>query len=154
MPAWPIEDIRELLEPTIAHMGYELYGLRQMGPGGRTLQIVIDRREGVTLDDCERVSQVAGPLLDQADLIAGGRYNLEVSSPGAERPLRNRAEYDRFTGQRVNVRHRVGGGASESVIEGTLVSVDDAGIAVLGRTLDEVRIAWDDILAARLAVAF
>ncbi len=152
MPAWPLEEIRQLLEPTIAHMGYELYGLRQMGPGGRTLQIVIDRRDGVTLDDCERVSQVAGPLLDQADLIGGGRYNLEVSSPGAERPLRDRAEYERFTGHRVNVRHRTG--ATEAVIEGTLVSVDDGGIAVLARTLDEVRISWTDILAARLAVAF
>ena len=152
MSAWPIEDIRELLEPTIAHMGYELYGLRQMGPGGRTLQIVIDRAAGVTLDDCERVSQVAGPLLDQADLIEGGRYHLEVSSPGAERPLRNRAEYERFSGRRVNVRHR--SGAGEAVIEGSLVTVDDAGIAVLGRTLEEVRIAWDDILAARLAIAF
>jgi ribosome maturation factor RimP len=152
MPGWPIEEIRELLEPTIAHMGYELYGLRQMGPGGRTLQIVIDRHEGITLDDCERVSQVAGPLLDQADLIAGGRYHLEVSSPGAERPLRNRAEYERFTGHRVNVKHRVGD--AEGVIEGTLVAVDDAGIAVRGRTLDDVRIAWDDILGARLAIAF
>jgi|SRR5579872_997641 len=152
MSAWPIEEIRELLEPTIAHMGYELYGLRQMGPGGRTLQIVIDRPDGVTIDDCERVSHVAGPLLDQADLIGGGRYNLEVSSPGAERPLRNRAEWERFAGHRVNVRHRVG--ESESVIEGTLVSVDDAGVAVLSRALDEVRIAWADIAAARLAVAF
>jgi ribosome maturation factor RimP len=152
MSAWPIEDIRELLEPTINHMGYELYGLRQMGPGGRTLQIVIDRPEGITLGDCERVSQVAGPLLDQADLVGGGRYHLEVSSPGAERPLRNRAEYDRFAGQRVNVRYRVG--PSEAVIEGSLVAVGDAGIAVLGRTLDEVKIAWDDILAARLAITF
>jgi ribosome maturation factor RimP len=150
--AWPIEEIRELLEPTLAHMGYELYGVRQMGPGGRTLQIVIDRLEGVTLDDCERVSQVAGPLLDQADLIGGGRYHLEVSSPGAERPLRSRAEYRRFTGRRVNVRYRQG--SAEAVIEGTLVSADDAGIAVLGRTLDEVQIPWDDVLAARLAVAF
>lgn len=152
MSAWPIEEIRGLLEPTIAHMGYELYGLRQMGPGGRTLQIVIDRPDGVTIDDCERVSHVAGPLLDQADLIGGGRYNLEVSSPGAERPLRNRAEWERFTGHRVNVRHRVG--ESEGVIEGTLVSVDDTGVAVLSRVLDEVRIAWEDVLAARLAVAF
>jgi len=152
MPAWPIEEIRDLLEPTIAHMGYELYGLRQMGPGGRTLQIAIDRPEGVTLADCERVSQVAGPLLENADLIGGGRYHLEVSSPGAERPLRDRREYERFTGRRVNIRHRSGDG--EAVIEGTLVSVDDSGVAVLGRTLDEVRIGWDDILAARLAIAF
>jgi len=152
MPAWPIEEIRDLLEPTIAHMGYELYGVRQMGPGGRTLQIAIDRPDGVTLADCERVSQVAGPLLENADLIGGGRYHLEVSSPGAERQLRDRREYERFTGKRVNIRHRSGGG--EAVIEGTLVSVDDSGVAVLGRTLDEVRIGWDDILAARLAIAF
>ncbi|HEX6489260.1 MAG TPA: ribosome maturation factor RimP [Candidatus Dormibacteraeota bacterium] len=152
MSAWPIEQIRELLEPTIKHMGYELYGLRQMGPGGRTLQIAIDSPEGITLDDCERVSHVAGPLLDQADLIDDGRYHLEVSSPGAERALRNRAEYDRFMGQRVNVKYRSGDG--EAVIEGTLVTVDDTGVAVLGRTLDEVRIAWDDVLAARLAIAF
>src|SRR5437660_12578144 len=111
--AWPIEEIRALLEPTIAHMGYELYGLRQMGPGGRTLQIVIDSAEGITLDDCERVSHVAGPLLENADLVGGGRYHLEVSSPGAERPLRSRAEYERFAGHRVNVRHRTG--ASEAV---------------------------------------
>ena len=71
---------------------------------------------------------------------------------GAERPLRNRAEYERFSGHRVNVRHRTGEG--EVVIEGTLVAVDDAGIAVRGRTLDEQRIDWEDILAARLAIAF
>lgn len=149
---WPIEDIRRLLEPTINHMGFELYDLRQIGPGGRTLQIVIDRVEGVTLDDCERVSQVAGPLLDQADLIGDGPYTLEVSSPGAERPLRSRAEYDRFVGRRVNVRY--GDGAADTVIEGTLTAVDDAGIAVRGKSLEDVRIGWDEIAAARLAVAF
>ena len=150
---WPIEQIQELLEPTINHLGFDLYELRQVGPGGRTLRITIDSQQGVTLDDCERVSQVAGPLLDNADLIADGRYVLEVSSPGAERPLRKRAEYDRFVGSRVNVRHRLGG-ESEGVIEGTLSVVDDAGIAVRGKSLEDVRIAWDDILAARLAVAF
>src|SRR5215472_2386476 len=102
---WPIEDIRRLLEPTIAHMGFDLYDLRQIGRAGRTLQIVIDKVEGVTLDDCERVSQVAGPLLDQADLMGDERYVLEVSSPGAERPLRNRAKYDRFAGNRGNVHY-------------------------------------------------
>ena len=153
MSAWPIEEIRELLEPTLNHLGFELYELKQVGPGGRTLRITIDRPEGVSLDDCERVSQVAGPLLDQADLVGGGRYTLEVSSPGAERPLRNRAEWDRFVGGRVNVRYRAGG-ESEAVIEGTLTSVDDEGVAVRGRALEDVRIAWGDVLAARLAVAF
>ena len=151
MPTWPIPTIRGLLEPTLNHMGYEIYALEQAGSGGRTLRIAIDRPEGVTLDDCQRVSEVAGPLLDQANLIPGGRYELEVSSPGAERPLRNRAEYERFVGRRVNVRHRTGD--SETVIEGELVAVDDAGIAVQGRRGEVFHLPWDDILAARLTVS-
>ncbi len=151
MPTWPIQTIRELLEPTLAHMGYDLYALEQAGTSGRTLRIAIDRPEGVTVGDCERVSKVAGPLLDQADLIPGGRYELEVSSPGAERPLKSRADYDRFVGKKVNVRYRVGD--SEAVLEGELVAVDDAGIAVQGKRADVHHIPWADIQAARLTVS-
>jgi len=151
MPTWPIQTIRELLEPTLAHMGYDLYAVEQAGSSGRTLRIAIDRPEGVTVGDCERVSKVAGPLLDQADLIPGGRYELEVSSPGAARPLRNRAEYDRFMGKKVNVRYRVGD--SEAVLEGELVAVDDAGVAVQGKRADVHHIPGADIQAARLTVS-
>jgi len=132
-------------------MGYDLYALEQAGSSGRTLRIAIDRPQGVTIEDCQRVSSVAGPLLDQADLIPGGRYDLEVSSPGAERPLRDRADYDRFMGKKVNVRYRVGD--SEAVLEGELVAVDDAGIAVLGKRADIHHIPWADIQAARLTVS-
>jgi ribosome maturation factor RimP len=151
MPTWPIHAIRELLEPTLAHMGYDLYALEQAGSSGRTLRIAIDRPQGVTIADCQRVSSVAGPLLDQADLIPGGRYDLEVSSPGAERPLRTRAEYDRFVGKKVNVHYRVGD--SEAVQEGELVAVDDAGIAVQGKRADVHHIPWADIQAARLTAS-
>jgi ribosome maturation factor RimP len=151
MPTWPIHTIRELLEPTLAHMGYDLYALEQAGSSGRTLRIAIDRPQGVTIEDCARVSLVAGPLLDQADLIPGGRYELEVSSPGAERPLKTRADYDRFVGKRVNLRYRVG--HAEAVLEGELVAVDDAGIAVQGKRADIHHIPWSDIQAARLTVS-
>ncbi len=151
MPTWPIESIRELIEPTLEHMGYDVYAIEQAGAGGRTLRITIDRPGGVTLDDCERVSGVVGPLLDQADVVPGGRYDLEVSSPGAERPLRNRAEYERFAGRRVHVRYR--NDHAETVLEGDLVSVDDAGIAVRGQRGETHHVAWEDILAARLAIA-
>ena len=151
MPTWPIQTIRDLLEPTLAHMGYDLYAVEQAGTSGRTLRIAIDRPQGVTVGDCERVSKVAGPLLDQADLIPGGRYDLEVSSPGAERPLKSRAEYDRFVGKKVNIRYRVGD--SEAVLEGELVAVDDAGIAVQGKRADVHHIPWSDIQAARLTVS-
>ncbi|HEY8801982.1 MAG TPA: ribosome maturation factor RimP [Candidatus Dormibacteraeota bacterium] len=144
-----------MLEPTIKHMGYELYSLDQSGHSGRTLRIAIDRAEPITIADCERVSRVAGPLIDHSNLIAGP-YDLEVSSPGAERPLRDHGEYERFNGSRVNVRYRTG--ESETVVEGPLVAVDQAGIAVQaqglrGRAPVIVHIAWDDVVAGRLAVA-
>ena len=95
MPSWPIAEITKLLEPSLAHMGYSVYAIEQAGQGGRTLRIAIDKTDGfISLDDCQRVSEVAGPLLDQANLIPQS-YTLEVSSPGAERPLRDRAEYER-----------------------------------------------------------
>ena len=155
MPTWPISSIKELLEPTLNHMGYELYALDQSGHSGRTLRISIDHSEPITIEDCERVSRVAGPLLDHANLISGP-YDLEVSSPGAERPLRSRQEYERFNGKRVNVRYR--SGEAEAVVEGQLVAVDVAGIAVQapsarGRAPVIVHIGWEDVVAGRLAVA-
>ena len=155
MPTWPIPSIRALLEPSIKHMGYELYSLDQSGHSGRTLRIAIDHSAPITIADCERVSRVAGPLIDHSNLIEGP-YDLEVSSPGAERPLRNHGEYERFNGRRVNVRYRTG--ESETVVEGPLVAVDQAGIAVQaqgvrGRAPVIVHIAWDDVVTGRLAVA-
>ena len=155
MPTWPIPSIKELLEPTLNHMGYDVYSLDQSGHAGRTLRIFIDHAEPITIEDCERVSRVAGPLIDHSDLI-NGPYDLEVSSPGAERPLRGHHDYERFNGKRVNVRYR--SGESEAVIEGQLVAVDAAGIAVQslgvrGRAPVIVHLTWDDIVAGRLAVA-
>ena len=79
-----------------------------------------------------------------------------MSSPGAERPLRTHGEYERFNGKRVNIRYK--SGESETVVEGQLVAVDGAGIAVQspgvrGRAPVIVHIAWDDVVAGRLAVA-
>jgi ribosome maturation factor RimP len=156
MPTWPIPSIRELLEPTLKHMGYELYSLDQSGHSGRTLRISIDHVEPITIEDCERVSRVAGPLIDHSELIVGP-YDLEVSSPGAERPLRSHQEYERFNGKRVNLRYR--SGETETVIEGQLIAVDGAGVAVQasgarGRAPVIVHIAWNDVVSGRLAVSF
>jgi ribosome maturation factor RimP len=156
MPTWPITSIKELLEPTLNHMGFELYSLDQSGHSGRTLRISIDHSEPITIEDCERVSRVVGPLLDHSNLIEGP-YDLEVSSPGAERPLRSPGEYERFNGKRVNIRYK--SGEAEAVVEGQLAAVDSAGIAVQargarGRAPVIIHIAWEDVVAGRLAVAF
>ena len=156
MPTWPISSIKELIEPTLRHMGFELYSLEQSGQSGRTLRISIDHAEPITIEDCERVSRVVGPLIDHSNLI-DGRYDLEVSSPGAERPLRSQTDYERFNGKRVNVRYR--SGDADTVVEGQLVAVDGAGIAVQalgarGRAPVVLHIAWSDVVAGRLAVSF
>jgi len=146
--------VRRLIEPSLDSLGFTVDELTRTG---KALRLVIDRHTGVvSVDDCQRVSELVGPLLDQADLIPDS-YTLEVWSPGAERPLRNRADYLRFTGFLVNVRAR--SGEAEVVVEGTLEKVDDQGITVVGQRKTgkarEVRteIAWPDIEAARTAVA-
>src|ERR1700693_5619651 len=156
MPTWPISSIKELIEPTLKHMGYELYSLEQSGQSGRTLRISIDHADPIKIEDCEKVSRVAGPLIEHANLI-DGPYNLEVSSPGAERPLRGPNDYERFNGKRVNIRYR--SRAADTVVEGELVGGDGAGIAVQaqgarGRAPVVLHIAWSDVVAGRLAVTF
>jgi ribosome maturation factor RimP len=151
MPAWPLEEIQMLLEPTLAHMGYSIYSLERSGSGGRTLRIAIDKAVGfISIDDCERVSRVAGPLLDQANLIRDP-YTLEVSSPGAERRLRDRAEYERFVGRKVNVRYR--SGEAEVALEGVLAGVGETGITIRGRRDEETALTWNDIIAGRLVAS-
>ena len=145
--------IRELFQPTLTFLGYELYDLALTGGGRHTTLIVrIDRPQGVTLDDCERVSKSLSALLDQVDPLPT-RYDLEVSSPGAERPLRNLDEYRRFIGKRANVRYRVGD--NEQVAEGRLMAVSDQMIELHlgeGKHQKTVAIPLGDILSARLAI--
>jgi ribosome maturation factor RimP len=145
--------VRDLIQPTLDFLGYELYDLTLTGTGGHpTLRVRIDKPEGVTLDDCERVSRALGALLDQADPLPA-RYDLEVSSPGAERPLRGLDEYRRFVGRRANVRYRTG--ESERVAEGLLSAVSEDAIELQLRDRKgptTIAIPLSDIQAARLAI--
>lgn len=93
-----------LLRPVITDMGYVFWGIELLGQGrGTLLRIYIDSGPGVTLDDCERVSHRVSGILDVEDPIAG-EYRLEVSSPGLDRLLFNREQYEQFIGNTVKVR--------------------------------------------------
>jgi len=94
-----------LLEPVVAAAGYELLEI-EFSPASRRalLRLFIDRTDGthVTLDDCERVSRAVSAVLDAADPIERA-FELEVSSPGFDRPLRTRAHFERFLGSEARV---------------------------------------------------
>lgn len=91
--------IEMLIEPALTAMGYELVRVAVQGSGQKTLQVMAERRDGVgmTVDDCADISRTISALLDVEDPIAGA-YTLEVSSPGIDRPLVKRADFERFAG--------------------------------------------------------
>ena len=100
------EALQALLETTINALGYELWGVVQESrPGGSLVRIYIDSPNGITVDDCQRVSRQVSAILDVEDPIRGS-YSLEVSSPGIDRPFLKHDHYERYIGSRVRVRVR------------------------------------------------
>jgi ribosome maturation factor RimP len=95
--------LKELVGPTVAALGYELVGVEYVSAGQATVRLYIDREAGISLEDCERVSRQVGAVLDVEDPIAGN-YNLEVSSPGLDRPLFEPEHFRRFAGEPVRIR--------------------------------------------------
>ncbi|MGQ9499753.1 MAG: ribosome maturation factor RimP [Dissulfurimicrobium sp.] len=95
--------VRALTEPVIAASGLELVDVNYVrGPHGMTLRLILDKDGGVGIDDCVEISRLVGDVLDANDPIDGA-YNLEVSSPGINRPLKKIEDFDRFAGQNVFV---------------------------------------------------
>lgn len=97
------DQLVELLEPVVRNLGCELWELEYAGRArGALLRLYIDSAEGISLDDCERVSRAVSATLDAADPIPG-QYTLEVSSPGLDRVLRTPAHFARFEGEQVRL---------------------------------------------------
>lgn len=96
--------LTQLIEPVIEGLGYELWGCEYLPRRRQSLlRVYIDRHDGVTLDDCGRVSHQLSGVLDVEDPI-GGAYILEVSSPGLDRLLLKADHFQRFSGHRVKIR--------------------------------------------------
>jgi len=94
----------ELIEPTVTALGLELWGIEHLQQGKYSLlRIYIEREAGVAIEDCEQVSKQVSALLDVEDPIAG-KYTLEVSSPGLERPLFSARQFSQYIGSEVKLR--------------------------------------------------
>jgi ribosome maturation factor RimP len=102
-----VRRVWEELEPELKEQGYELIEVEHaVQMGRRILRLFIDKEGGVTLDDCQAVSRCAGSALDVADFM-GEHYCLEVSSPGFDRPVRKPEDFERFTGERIQIQVNV-----------------------------------------------
>jgi len=105
--ALDLDRVREIAERVGASTGLEIVEVELRGGGkARMLRIFVDKSGGVTHEDCANLSREVGTILDVEDVIPGGSYLLEVSSPGLDRKLSRPADYERFTGSRVKVMTR------------------------------------------------
>ncbi len=98
------EEVERLILPILEEEGMELVDIEyKMGKGRSILRLYINKPEGVKINDCERVSKRIDPILERSDII-GGRYLLQVSSPGLDRPLKKEEDFKRFIGRLIKVK--------------------------------------------------
>ena len=147
--------IEELLAPAADEMGLEIVRVHFGGEGrARALQIMAERQDGepLSLADCSDLSKTASTLLDVEDWIEG-QYNLEVSSPGMERPLIKAQDFERFTDRmaKVELDTPVNG---RKRFKGTLKGMDkDRNIILITEdSNEEVLLPYQDVYKARLVV--
>jgi ribosome maturation factor RimP len=99
--------VANMAEPVVEQLGYRLIRVKVSGADGCTVQIMAERPDGsMTVEDCETVSRALSPVLDVADLIDRA-YRLEVSSPGIDRPLVRRSDFDRYAGHLARIEMNV-----------------------------------------------
>lgn len=115
--------LQTLVQDSIDAMGFELVGIECQRAGRfLTVRIYIDKENGVTVEDCSEVSRQVSAIFDVEDPIAD-KYNLEVSSPGVDRPLFTLAHYQRFIGRDVVIHLRIPM-HDRRKWQGTLISVE------------------------------
>ncbi len=146
-----INRVREFAESLLPTLGLELYDVQfRREAHGWVLRLIIDRVEGVSLEDCTRTSRELSDFLDVEDLIEH-QYHLEVTSPGAERSLRTADECRRFVGQIIRVK-LVREQDGQKVFIGRLQDVRDGQLTIVLETGEARCFAWDDISKARLTL--
>jgi ribosome maturation factor RimP len=117
------ENIRELIEPALQAMGIDLVELQVHGLGNRTVvRVFVDETGGIRVDRCTSASRAISDLLDQKDVIPG-RYLLEVSSPGTDRPLTTARDYARHMGRTLWL--RLGPVEAPKEICGTIRAIEE-----------------------------
>jgi ribosome maturation factor RimP len=120
----PIKDtVREAIEPTVSELGYSIWDITYQKVGADYhLEITIDSKDGINIEDCEKVHRAIDPILDEIDPIEGFYY-LDVSSPGLEREIRTDEHIAAMVGAKVEAKLYAARDGKKSII-GSLVGLD------------------------------
>ena len=147
-------DIRTIIEPAVEDLGYEIIRLKWMGGDKyKILQIMIELKSGapVRVEDCEKVSHTVSALLDVNDSIQGA-YRLEVSSPGIDRPLTRRKDFEEYQGFETKLETREGIDGRRK-FRGKVTKLDDDNIEFeLSDEKKSFTIPWNKISEAKLVL--
>jgi ribosome maturation factor RimP len=147
-----IERVEAVALPVLEESGLELVDVQyQREQNGWILRLIIDKQEGLNLNDCAAVSREISQLLDIENFIDQA-YNLEVTSPGLDRPLKSIAEFERFVGRKAKIK-TIDPIAGEHVFIGKIKRTEGESI-VLEVGTKEVTILFSQVAKARLEVEF
>jgi len=146
--------LASIVEPVLFGLGYRLVRVRILGLDGCTVQVMAERPVGtMTMADCEAVSRALSPVLDVADPIERA-YRLEISSPGMDRPLVRRSDFERHAGHRLKVEMATTVGGRRR-FRGILIGVEGECARIRGEDTasaeaNEVLLRFEDMAEAKL----
>lgn len=145
-----VDRLNDMLQPLVEDLGYEFVGLELSGPRHALLRVYIDhpRDNGVTLEDCERVSREIAALLDVEDPIQSS-YRLEISSPGLDRPLFSLEQYQRYEGEKVKLALHLPV-AGRRRIRGVIAGVDGETLKLIDEDGEALDVPFTSIARGRI----
>lgn len=145
--------LADILEPVIDQMGYDTVRIMTIGEKDPTLQIMIEHKESgkeLTVDDCAAVSRAVSAVLDEKDPI-DGRYTLEISSPGLDRPLTKPEHFLRYIGYAVKV-ETVEPVEKRKRFKGTLKNISADNVITIDMEDKDYSIAFANIAKAKIVI--
>lgn len=156
----PVEydELKEQVRRQVESLGAELidFKVRRQGPRS-VLGVTVDKESGISLEECARISETLGRLFEElesrgvAPAVLLGRYDLEVSSPGLDRPFTGEKDYRRAVGKRIRIR-LVSQPGRPDLIVGLVRSADDRSVTLAPAKGPEVTIPYDQVAKATLEI--
>lgn len=150
------EMVEQLAQPIVEELGLELVDVEYVKEGKEWfLRVFVDSEGGIDLEACAKVSELLSEKLDEEDPIPD-MYFLDISSPGAERPLKKPTDFEKAVGKQIYVK-TYEPIENEKQFEGKLTSFDGMTVTLqvkIKTRLKEIQIPYDKVASARLAVTF